>query len=81
MEGKPRLLDQVRDQIRLKHYSIRTERVYCEWIKRYVRFPNYRLPIEMGASEVEAFHTDLAVRRDVSASTQNQALCCAFVSL
>lgn len=74
MEGKPRLLDQVRDQIRLKHYSIRTERVYCEWIKRYVRFHNYRHPMEMGASEVEAFLSDLAVRRDVSASTQNQAL-------
>jgi len=74
MDGKPRLLDQVRDQIRLKHYSIRTERVYCEWIKRYVRFHNYRHPSEMGAAEVEAFLSDLAVRRDVSASTQNQAL-------
>lgn len=74
MDGKPRLLDQVRDQIRLKHYSIRTERVYCEWIKRYVRFHNYRHPMEMGASELEAFLSDLAVRRDVSASTQNQAL-------
>ncbi|PNG12897.1 phage integrase N-terminal SAM-like domain-containing protein [Stutzerimonas stutzeri] len=60
--------------IRLKHYSIRTERVYCEWIKRYVRFHNYRHPSEMGAAEVEAFLSDLAVRRDVSASTQNQAL-------
>ncbi|MCQ4318363.1 integron integrase [Stutzerimonas zhaodongensis] len=74
MDGKPRLLDQVRDQIRLKHYSIRTERVYCEWIKRYVRFHNYRHPLEMGAPELEAFLSDLAVRRDVSASTQNQAL-------
>lgn len=74
MDGKPRLLDLVRDQIRLKHYSIRTERVYCEWIKRYVRFHNYRHPSEMGAAEVEAFLSDLAVRRDVSASTQNQAL-------
>ncbi|UPQ82065.1 integron integrase [Pseudomonas knackmussii] len=74
MDGKPRLLDQVRDQIRLKHYSIRTERVYCEWIKRYVRFHNYRHPMEMGAPDVEAFLSDLAVRRDVSASTQNQAL-------
>lgn len=74
MDGKPRLLDQVRDQIRLKHYSIRTERVYCEWIKRYVRFHNYRHPMEMGAPDIEAFLSDLAVRRDVSASTQNQAL-------
>lgn len=74
MDGAPRLLDQVRDQIRLKHYSIRTERVYCEWVKRYIRFHKYRHPLEMGAAEVEAFLSDLAVRRDVSASTQNQAL-------
>lgn len=74
MDVKPRLLDQVREHIRLKHYSIRTERVYCEWVKRYVRFHNYRHPLEMGAPEVEAFLSDLAVRRDVSASTQNQAL-------
>ena len=74
MDGKPRLLDQVREQIRLKHYSIRTECVYCEWVKRYVRFHQYRHPVEMGAPEVEAFLSDLAVRRDVSASTQNQAL-------
>jgi integron integrase len=74
MDGKPRLLDQVREQIRLKHYSIRTERVYCEWVKRYIRFHHYRHPVEMGAPEVEAFLSDLAVRRDVSASTQNQAL-------
>jgi integron integrase len=74
MDGEPRLLDQVREQIRLKHYSIRTERVYCEWVKRYIRFHQYRHPVEMGAPEVEAFLSDLAVRRDVSASTQNQAL-------
>lgn len=74
MDGKPRLLDQVREHIRLKHYSIRTERVYCEWVKRYIRFHQYRHPLEMGAPEVEAFLSDLAVRRDVSASTQNQAL-------
>ena len=74
MDGKPRLLDQVREQIRLKHYSIRTERVYCEWIRRFIRFHQYRHPSEMGAAEVEAFLSDLAVRRNVSASTQNQAL-------
>lgn len=74
MDGKPRLLDQVREQIRLKHYSIRTERVYCEWVRRFIRFHRYRHPLEMGAAEVEAFLSDLAVRRDVSASTQNQAL-------
>jgi integron integrase len=74
MDGKPRLLDQLRDQIRLKHYSIRTERVYYEWAKRFIRFHKYRHPLEMGAAEVEAFLSDLAVRRNVSASTQNQAL-------
>ncbi|WP_439887829.1 integron integrase [Pseudomonas sp. MBLB4123] len=74
MDGKPRLLDQMRERIRLKHYSIRTERVYCEWVKRFIRFHQYRHPLDMGAAEVEAFLTELAVRRNVSASTQNQAL-------
>lgn len=82
MEGKPRLLDQVREQIRLKHYSIRTERVYCEWVKRYIRFHGYRHPVYMGAPEVEAFLFGLVVHRDTSASTQNQALtaCCFFTN-
>lgn len=74
MDDKPKLLDQVREQIRLRHYSIRTETVYLEWVKRFIRFHKYRHPQEMGAAEVEAFLSDLAVRRDVSASTQNQAL-------
>lgn len=74
MEGKPRLLDQMRDRIRVRHYSIRTEQVYCDWVKQFIRFHRYRHPAEMGAPEVEAFLTDLAVRRKVSASTQNQAL-------
>ncbi len=74
MDGKPKLLDQMRDRIRVKHYSIRTEQVYCEWVKRFIRFHRYRHPLEMGAPEVEAFLSDLAVRRKVSASTQNQAL-------
>lgn len=74
MDDKPRLLDQVREQIRLRHYSIRTEAVYLEWVKRYIRFHKYRHPQEMGGPEVETFLSDLAVRRDVSASTQNQAL-------
>lgn len=74
MDDKPKLLDQVREQIRLRHYSIRTEAVYLEWVKRFIRFHKYRHPLEMGAAEVEAFLSDLAVRRDVSASTQNQAL-------
>jgi integron integrase len=74
MDDKPRLLDQIREQIRLRHYSIRTEAVYLEWVRRYIRFHKYRHPQEMGGPEVEAFLSDLAVRRDVSASTQNQAL-------
>ncbi|MEE1950121.1 integron integrase [Pseudomonas alcaligenes] len=74
MDDKPKLLDQVREQIRLRHYSIRTEAVYLEWVKRYIRFHKYRHPQEMGGPQVEAFLSDLAVRRDVSASTQNQAL-------
>jgi len=68
-DGKPKLLDQLRQQIRVRNYSIRTEAVYAEWAKRY-----YRHPAEMGAAEIEAFRTHLAVNRDVSASTQNQAL-------
>ena len=59
MDEKPRLLDQMRERIRLKHYSIRTERVYCEWVKRYIRFHQYRHPLEMGAPEIEAFLTEL----------------------
>jgi len=71
---KARLLDQAREVIRLKHYSIRTEEAYVQWIKRYVIFHGKRHPKEMGAREIEAFLTDLAVQRKVSASTQNQAL-------
>src|SRR3954471_5558747 len=69
----PRLLDQVRDRIRLKHYSIRTEETYVEWARRFILFHGKRHPREMGATEVESFLTDLAVRGKVSASTQNQA--------
>ncbi len=69
----PKLLDQVRDKIRLKHYSIRTEQTYVDWIKRFVLFHNKRHPAEMGAAEVEAFLTYLAVEGKVAASTQNQA--------
>ncbi|MGB7651306.1 MAG: integron integrase [Gallionella sp.] len=70
----PKLLDQVRDKIRVKHYSIRTETQYVQWIKRFIFFHDKRHPKEMGAGEVEAFLTHLAVAGNVSASTQNQAL-------
>jgi len=70
----PKLLDQVRDRIRVKHYSIRTETQYVQWIKRFILFHNKRHPQEMGTTEVESFLTHLAVNGHVSASTQNQAL-------
>ena len=71
---KPRLLDQVRDVIRLKHYSMSTEKTYVSWIKRYILFHNKRHPKDMGAREVQAYLTYLAVNQHVAASTQNQAL-------
>ena len=70
---EPRLLDQVRNKIRTKHYSIRTEQAYVDWIRRFVLFNGKRHPLAMGAPEVEAFLTHLAVVRHVAASTQNQA--------
>ena len=70
----PKLLDQVRDRVRLKHYSLRTEQAYVGWIKRYIIFHNKRHPEEMGKLELESFLTSLAVERNVSASTQTQAL-------
>ena len=67
-------LNSVSDAIRLRHYSIRTEKAYVEWIKRFIRFHDRRHPNEMGESEVVAFLTHLAVEGKVAASTQNQAL-------
>jgi integron integrase len=72
-ENPPKLLDQVQAVLRVKHYSIRTERVYLDWIKRYILFHNKTHPAEMGAAEVEAFLSHLAVAGKVAASTQNQA--------
>ncbi|MBU1424410.1 MAG: integron integrase [Gammaproteobacteria bacterium] len=69
----PKLLDLVRDKLRVKHYSIRTEQTYTGWIKRYIYFHGKRHPKDMGAAEVEAFLTYLAVEGNVSASTQNLA--------
>jgi integron integrase len=71
---KKKLLERVREAIRLKHYSYRTEETYVQWIKRYIFFHNTRHPEEMGVEEIEAFLTHLAVIDKVSASTQNQAL-------
>lgn len=72
--AEPRLLDQVREVIRLRHYSIRTEQAYLQWVSRFILFHHKRHPRDMGATEVTAFLTDLAIRRNVAASTQNQAL-------
>lgn len=75
MQQRPKkLLEQVRDVIRLKHYAYRTEETYVQWIRRYILFHNKRHPIEMGKVEIEAFLTHLAVQGQVAASTQNQAL-------
>jgi integron integrase len=72
--SSPRLLDQVRDEIRLRHYSLRTEQSYLGWTRRFILFHGKRHPRQMGANEVTAFLTHLAVEGNVSASTQNQAL-------
>jgi integron integrase len=71
---KPRLLELVRDAIRRRHYSRRTEETYVHWIKRFIYFSGRRHPAEMGAQEVTAFLNHLARERKVAASTQNQAL-------
>jgi integron integrase len=70
----PKLLDQVRNAIRVRHYSIRTEEAYVGWVRRFVVFHGKRHPSELGAVEVSKFLTHLAVRGRVAASTQNQAL-------
>src|SRR5947209_8816259 len=72
---KLKLLDQVREVLRLKHYAIRTESCYCDWIRRYIRFHNMRSRDELngGEAKIELFLSDLAVNGHVAASTQNQA--------
>jgi integron integrase len=71
---KPKLLEQVRDVIRRKHFSIRTEQAYTDWIRRFILFHGKRHPREMSEPEVTAFLTHLSRERNVAASTQNQAL-------
>ena len=70
---KLKLLDQLSEVMRFKHYSIRTETTYREWVKRYIFFHGKRHPREMGSMEVSKFFSDLAVTRHVAAATQNQA--------
>ena len=74
MTSPPKLLDRVRDAIRTRHYSRRTEEAYAYWIRRYIVFHKKTHPASMGAPEISAFLTWLAVQQHVSASTQNQAL-------
>lgn len=69
----PKLLDRMRAAIRVRHYSLATERTYIGWVKRFIYFHQKRHPADMGAPEVEAFLSALATELDVSASTQNQA--------
>jgi len=72
---KPKkLLDQVRNALRVKHYAYRTEKTYIFWIRRFILFHGKKHPSEMGSKQIEEFLTDLAVKGKVSASTQNQAL-------
>ncbi|NJN31022.1 MAG: hypothetical protein HC824_11765 [Synechococcales cyanobacterium RM1_1_8] len=66
-----KLLDQVRDAIRLRHYSYRTEQAYVHWIRRYILFHNKRYPKEMGNAEIEAFLTHSVVTQTVASFTQN----------
>jgi hypothetical protein len=72
--AKPKLLDQVRDAIRRKHFSIRTEQAYCDWIRRFILFHQKRHPAEMGEEEITQFLSHLAPEGRVAASTQNQSL-------
>ena len=65
-----KLLDQVRDKIRFKHYSLSTENTYLSWIKQFILYHGKRHPVDMGAAEVEIFLTYLATQRHVSSSTQ-----------
>jgi integron integrase len=75
MEQKPKkLLDQLRDAIRIKQYSPRTEKTYLHWVREYILFHNKRHPKEMGVPEINQFITHLVVERKASASTQNQAI-------
>ncbi len=74
MANEPKLLDQVRNSLRQRNYSYRTEKTYIGWIKRYILFHNKKHPKEMGEKEIGEYLTYLAVQKKVAPSTQNQAL-------
>jgi integrase len=71
---QPKLLDQYRERLRIKHYSLRTEQAYLHWVRRFIYFHSKRHPAGLGGPEVERFLSHLATEGRVSASTQNQAL-------
>ncbi|TAK57403.1 MAG: integron integrase, partial [Bacteroidetes bacterium] len=73
-DRKPKLMDCLREALRSRHYSSRTEQTYCHWVRRYIFFHKVRRPAEMAEPKSNAFLTHLAVKEKVSASTQNQAL-------
>jgi site-specific recombinase XerD len=79
--AKSKLLQQVREEIRRRNYSYRTEKLYVRWIVRFVKFCGIKHPLTIKPEEVERFLTHLAVEENVAASTQNQALCaiCVFI--
>ena len=70
----PRLLDRVREVVRMRHYTIRTEQAHVQWIRRFILFNGKRHPRKIGAAELTASLSDLATQQHVAASTQNQAL-------
>lgn len=72
--SQPKLLEVMRDILRARHYSPRTEEAYCSWVRRFIRFHGLRHPADMGVEEINTFLTHLAVKKKVSDSTQNQAL-------
>src|SRR5689334_21588241 len=74
MAEKPRLLDRVREQIRVRHYSYRTEQQYVAWIRRFILHFGKRHPEDMGPAEINGFLTHLASERRIAAATQAQAL-------
>ena len=74
IQNRPQLLDQFRNEIRVRHMAHSTEKAYVDWIRKYILFHNKRHPREMGNAEVKAFLTQLAVDRNVASSTQNEAL-------
>ena len=73
--GAPRLLDRVRQAVRVRHDCVRTEKSYVGWLRRFILYHHKRHPVQMGAAEINAFLTHLAVEGHVSAATQNQAFC------